>query len=723
MSSRTLRKLEQDRLHRGTNISDEEYEESYEPAAKSYNAFALLNEEEEEEEEENEQEEEQEEKEENHEIEKETIDQYGSQQFHKKETVPASNNPNKLKESGRKKKKGKRKGKALLPKPRPGDSDEELERILKEVQKRDKKVMGESNHSGSLPTTDQYDFESELNMDHSPALEYDSNFKHFTTERLAESLNLLSIGSIKNLDADNELRNLFGELSTETIEEANTTTSLAISPELLQQFRRLAKLTRGWGGKDRRSVPGTTRRLLLSRIRDDWLPTTQKPLLMEEIVPNNVIDYLAYKEDSLDREDLAVKVKKEHTLGVRYFKFNKVQSAQERVADSRFYASVVMTPDPDSLMTMIQQYPYHVETLLQVAMVLLRQGDQKAVSNALVERCLFVFDRSFHKRFHELLLEGKNGLIRLPYESFMNRQFYLCLFRYIIALGERSTFLTAFSYCKLLLSLSPAEDPLGVRYFIDFYAILSEEYKFLIELSSSPLVKSYERWNTPGIAFSTVLAYHEMGRHEDAKAKLREAFLQYPHTALKLLEFVGLSSTLPIRESEIRTTDEALIASETYLVRAPLLWNTASKKQFLHDELLNLFNTNIILKGQSSVARTFFNFFSKKEETNEDIPFNLLRFAILSGENKIMAKIPNSVWDRNDLLEFDVLPPKDETITYDALTGVDEKDDRIITESLLDFVDQNIIASIVQNRTEEDNFEEILRQLQLREIEEAENQE
>ena len=52
-----------------------------------------------------------------------------------------------------------------------------------------------------------------------------------------------------------------------TIEDANSTTSMGMSPEMLQQFKRLAKLTRGWGGKDRRGIPGTTRKLISPKLK------------------------------------------------------------------------------------------------------------------------------------------------------------------------------------------------------------------------------------------------------------------------------------------------------------------------------------------------------------------------------------------------------------------------------------------------------------------------
>ncbi|KAM9887137.1 hypothetical protein OXX79_013838, partial [Metschnikowia pulcherrima] len=197
---------------------------------------------------------------------------------------------------------------------------------------------------------------------------------------------------------------------------------------------------------------------------------------MDDLNKSEVVKSKVYKEENDDDRTVKIvesKVRNEDKLGIKYFKFKKLDTIRDRVANSRFFASVVMTPDPDSLMQLLQQSPYHVETLLQVSMVMLREGNNKATSNALIEKSLFVFDRSLNKHFHENLLNGKTELIRLPYEVFANRQFYLALFRVISGLGERSTFYTALNYCKFLLALSPAEDPLGVRYFLDHYAILS----------------------------------------------------------------------------------------------------------------------------------------------------------------------------------------------------------------------------------------------------------
>ncbi|KAK6464712.1 transcriptional repressor TCF25-domain-containing protein [Scheffersomyces coipomensis] len=718
MSSRALKRLEkqkQEALLKEEPVEEEE-EEAVVPVAKpKFNAFALLND--------SDSEDEQEETETVERVEvKQTIPEDDVEDSIEEATPPPPVISSTKKKSKSKKKKNKKKTPVPSEEPEQENHDD-IDQILAELKLQDKLQTPDESVNETLGE-DVYDFEIELDehSDSTPILHYDSNFKYFTTSKLKSSLRLLSIKNIKNLDSDQEFKTLFGNLSSETIDDANSTTALAISPEVLQQFKKIARLTRGWGGNDRRGIPGTTRKLLISKIRDDYLPTSQKPMSMEEINETDIYDYFEYKEDTAEPAELELKIKRELDLGIRYFKFSKVSTINERVANTRFYASVVITPDHESLMQLLQQYPYHAETLLQVAMVLLRQGEHKSTSNALIEKALFVFDRSFQKRFHELLSAGNSELIRLPYECFLNRQFYLCIFRYISALGERSAFFTALSFCKLLLSLSPAEDPLGVRYFIDHYAILSQEYKYLISLSISPLATTYNQWMTPGIAFSTALAYLYLEDEAGAKEQLKLAYKRHPLTAFKLIEIIGLSDPLPIKESDISVTPQDLLSSETYLVRAPLLWSDPHKKLFLQQELVKLFQTVPIKKTESKgIADSIYSILGfKKHEETKDIPFNLIRFAILSGESKLMGKLPEAVWSREDTFEYDALPPKKNTIDYDVHRGIVENQ-RPIIDSLLDYVDQGLLGTIIQNRTSENDFDDLLRQLQNEADDEANN--
>lgn len=685
MSSRALRRLENSRVlqNSGGDAVDEATSESERElvhSAPKVNAFALLGEE----------------SEVSEQSDEEGLDNNVTNEVDaKEEEVKATNS-----------KKGKRRGKGKGKKKPDTDDieDEDLDRFLEEVRKRDQQAV-----QSVLPDIEEdSDGEQPYDLEDPPVWYDDSNYLYFTTSRLKQSLPLLSIGAVKNLDPDTELKNLFGNLSLETIEDANSTTSLATSPEVLAQIKKLARLTRGWGGKDHRSVPGTARKLLLTRIKEDWVPTAQKPLAMEEMTMEDIENCLVYKKEDEEYSAIESKIKNEERLGIRYFRFFKIPSVGERVANSRFYASVVMTPDPESLMQLLQQHPYHVETLLQVAMVMLRQGNNKATSNALVEKCLFVFDRSFNKRFHEMLQDGKNELIRLPYESFMNRQFYLCLFRVITGLAERSTFYTALCYCKLLLSMSPAEDPLGVRYFLDHYAILSDEYQYLVKFVNSPLGQTYGKWYTPGLAYSEVLAHLSLGDTGAAKTALSRAFTAHPYCGVKLFETVGLGTEVKLDGEKDAFAE---VAAETYLVRAGLLWKEQAHRQFLHDELL------VLIGQRKSSGKSWFSRLLISETKHEQlIPLNLIRFAILSGENKVLAKLPESVFEQDNVLEYDVLPPTDNAAGYDVYSGVQGTSK--VTDSLFDYLDHNMISAIVQNRTEE-NIEQLIAQFGQEGVEDA----
>ncbi|MBR7539191.1 hypothetical protein KC221_23680, partial [Mycobacterium tuberculosis] len=92
------------------------------------------------------------------------------------------------------------------------EDNDDIDKILAEVKQQEAKPKA---------TLEQYDFEDEYDSTVEPSGIYDSNFKNFTTERLNSSLPLLSIKSFKNLDQDQEYKNLFGNsLSTELIEDA-----------------------------------------------------------------------------------------------------------------------------------------------------------------------------------------------------------------------------------------------------------------------------------------------------------------------------------------------------------------------------------------------------------------------------------------------------------------------------------------------------------------------
>lgn len=58
------------------------------------------------------------------------------------------------------------------------------------------------------------------------------------------------------------------------------------------------------------------------------------------------------------------------------------------------------------------------------------------------------------------------------------RAFFIALFRHLTFVGSRACHRTALEFCKLLYSLDPEADPVGVLLLVDFYAIRAQQYKW-----------------------------------------------------------------------------------------------------------------------------------------------------------------------------------------------------------------------------------------------------
>ncbi|OWB74262.1 hypothetical protein B5S31_g4049 [[Candida] boidinii] len=681
MSLRALKRLERLKEQELLNSSETEIREDaeeddeesdHEPTKNSkmaggFNAFALLNDHEEsEDEDENE-----------NEDENESLDEYEDAvlpeddikietEVNKKVEIKGNQTNNK-KGKKNKKKKGKNSKKEPEKPLEDLDSDAELDKFLQQVRLKDQKLMKKDDEL----TGDEYIFD-EIE---GPMEIYLPGGKFFTISKFKKSLPLLQFNAA-DLDPEKEFQNLFGKLSSSALEDADSTSSTFITPEILKQIKQLSKKVRGWAGRDRRSIPGTSRKLTLTKIRDDWIPTTQKPLMMEELGSSEL--QALFESQSQDWKDvIRDDIVKETNAGVRYFKM--VEGHHSRLVNTQFYISVAIQPNHEALIQLLQRSPYHLESLLQVASILQRQGDNTN-TNGLVERALFVFDWSLKPTF-----TFGSGLCRLPFEYYFNRQVYLTIFRYISILTQKNTFFTALNACKLLLSFCPADDPYGVRYFIDFYAIHSEEYQYLIDFVKSPLVTSYKEWYTPSLAYSVALAYFRLNKLPEAQESLKEAFKAHPYTAYLLLESVGIGS-LEWSKGDVSTSVQ--LATALYVARTKTLWNDQEAVDFLNFELLPL-----IRREEKDISPGDFHLMNLTE-----IPRNLLRLVILSNETSAMAKLPADFWDSNEIFEFDVLPPKN-------------------GDSIFDYIDQNRVGDAMINNSmdaeEERQIEELLRQTAL----------
>ena len=85
----------------------------------------------------------------------------------------------------------------------------------------------------------------------------------------------------------------------------------------------------------------------------------------------------------------------------------------------------ILMSDPNELMALLQVYPWHVDTLLQMSEVYRLQSDIGAASDY-AERALYAFDRCLMPAFNV-----STGLCRLDFDRVENRPMFTALHRII----------------------------------------------------------------------------------------------------------------------------------------------------------------------------------------------------------------------------------------------------------------------------------------------------
>lgn len=664
MSSRTLRKLGksslEDELAKYNKVeeessSEDEESEVEETKTRSANAFALLNNDEESEESEEEEEEEKEEE--------EGDDNNNTGESDIAFTKPIAKNV---------KSKGKSKKHVKID----DLNDDELDKLLENIKLKDRQSATPEVDS-TLDNAEYSDISTDSEDEGEtlpPWPTYSDGGRLLTPKKLNKCTKLISF-DWKFLNPDKEYENFFGKLSSSAINDADQSSSTAISPELLSQIKKLSKRIRGWSGNDHKSIPGTTRKLKLTKIKDDWLPIAKKPLSLDEMSKDQLLNLFTSKFKNDWKDILIDDINNEFKYGIRYYNLSQGPSFSSQ-AITEFFMSVVVQPDHESLISLLQKFPYNIETILQVSNILQRQGSTSNVLG-LIERALFVFDWSLSNTF-----EIGNGKSRLPYEFFFNRQVYLAVFRYISILTQKSLFFTSLTYCKLLLSFDPRDDPFGVRYFIDYYSFLSDDFQYLIDFVNSNLCQCYEEWLTAPLLYTVSYCYFKLDKTIQAKESLKLAYEKHPFVGHAILENIGHFDH-PWLLTDVN--DTVKLISSMYTNRlGSMLGDDNELKSFIINELSKIIETI----GKPNLSAYYNN-------NLEEIPVNLVRHVILSGESAVMAKIPESFWSNNEVYEFDVLPPKIGTTIYNYID------------------DNQVSAGVLQNsmRAEEiRQFEDLLQQ-------------
>ncbi|CAI4364277.1 AVB_G0011680.mRNA.1.CDS.1 [Saccharomyces cerevisiae] len=586
------------------------------------------------------------------------------------------------------------------------DDDEEFDKIIQQFKKTDilkygKTKNDDTNEEGFFTASEPEEASSQP-WKSFLSLESDPGFTKFPISCLRHSCKFFQ-NDFKKLDPHTEFKLLFDDISPESLEDIDSMTSTPVSPQQLKQIQRLKRLIRNWGGKDHRLAPNGPgmhpQHLKFTKIRDDWIPTQRGELSMKLLSSDDLLDWQLW-ERPLDWKDVIQNDVSQWQKFISFYKFEPLNSDLNKKSMMDFYLSVIVHPDHEALINLISsKFPYHVPGLLQVALIFIRQGD-RSNTNGLLQRALFVFDRALKAN---IIFDSLN--CQLPYIYFFNRQFYLAIFRYIQSLAQRGVIGTASEWTKVLWSLSPLEDPLGCRYFLDHYFLLNNDYQYIIELSNSPLMNFYKQWNTLGFSLAVVLSFLRRNEMSSARNALLKAFKHHPLQLSELFKEKLLGDHALTKDLSIDGHSAENLELKAYMARFPLLWNRNEEVTFLHDEMSSILQDyhrgNVTIDSNDGQDHNNINnlqspFFIA------GIPINLLRFAILSEESSVMAAIPSFIWSDNEVYEFDVLPPMPTS-----------KESIEVVENIKTFINEKDLAVLQAERMQDEDLLNQIRQISL----------
>ncbi|KAJ4378321.1 hypothetical protein N0V86_006021 [Didymella sp. IMI 355093] len=338
---------------------------------------------------------------------------------------------------------------------------------------------------------------------------------------------------------------------------------------------------------------------------------------------------------------LGMEIVSKHDSGSIEYRFVHNTSYQET---QRQFQGAVASYDPERMIQLLHTNPYHISTLLQVSEIAKQQRDNASASD-LLERALFTFGRSVHSTFASSLAAGK---ARLSFSRPENREFFLAIWRYIATLCVRATFRTALEWARLLLSLSPEQDPYCIRLLIDQLALRGRSPESLVALATCDVLE--RSWKVPpNVAFSTALAYLRVKEPVKARASLKNAVREYPWLAARLCKELDITPIpKPVWGKEPCTTYQELL-TRLYAPRAKDLWNTT--------------------EGTSLLVEICYSFEDPLDDGAEPYwlapidDLDLARHVILTDDQSLISLLDTQVKEKYTSVS-DPLPPSDNNPSY-----------------------------------------------------------
>uniref|UniRef100_A0A7S4NR72 Transcription factor 25 n=1 Tax=Guillardia theta TaxID=55529 RepID=A0A7S4NR72_GUITH len=347
--------------------------------------------------------------------------------------------------------------------------------------------------------------------------------------------------------------------------------------------------------------------------------------------------------------------------GARGAYFELAYDADYIKAQESFLA-MAATHDPQNIADLLHEQPFHLDTLLQMSEISAQMGEQQSSSDFL-ERAVYVLEAAFHPSFLAGMSGGKSGeeRTRMDFDEEKNQVLFHVLFRQMHLVGRRGCNRTALELAKMILALSPLHDPLGILLCIDYYALRSRMFRFVLVLHEfyKTVPSSHPQFHVatlPNFLYSSALATWSMQtagvrdatpdhisnllqvEDQTANTKLQEALACYPEVLILLLEKACVvthsgpwASILQhphfarARESETSNMQNII---NIFVERNITLWKTTTALQWLQDN------------AQTLINRLNANDLKKKRDSRRPLPAGLYRHLLVNNFSDAITTIP-----------------------------------------------------------------------------------
>ncbi|CCI46609.1 unnamed protein product [Albugo candida] len=273
--------------------------------------------------------------------------------------------------------------------------------------------------------------------------------------------------------------------------------------------------------------------------------------------------------------------------------------SSEYEKSSKAFQFVQTSHDPQALAEFLYRNPYHLDALIQMSRVYQHHGQMDHATDC-IKRCMYVCELSWSENF-----DVSNGNSRMDYRIETNATFYKALFMYMQQAGRRGCMRSAFELARMIFALDPHGDPVSVVLALDYYALASRQYAFILALldaniqpvdrfteSARSEVESHSLSSLPNLYLSSALAMFHSGKKE-AQEQLAKALLMYPSVLSLLLDACKVRTTSEAWKSVVensRFADARPLSGDSvlahvlsiYVTRHSQLWKSENVSDFLY---------------------------------------------------------------------------------------------------------------------------------------------